>query len=54
MVSIMGFYHKALKIYTNVRRGGSKIHNMTWQMALKSFLSVSDNPQINVLAGASS
>ena len=32
--------------------GGSKTHNMTWLIALKSFLNVSDNPQINVLASA--
>ena len=32
--------------------GGRKIHNMTWLIALKSFLNVSDNPQINVLASA--
>ena len=32
--------------------GGGEIHNMTRQIALKSFLHVSDNPHINFLAGS--
>ena len=56
----MEFYHSALKNYTDVWReergvggggGGGEIHNMTRQIALKSFLHVSDNPHINFLAG---
>ena len=39
--------HKSLKGW-----GGGKIHNMGRQIALKNFLNVSNNPKINVLAGA--